>query len=48
MDVIPDLTPILVYTDDMAVIAASLVAVANCIDDAVKGKAKEKVDELFD
>jgi hypothetical protein len=31
----------------MAVIAAALVAVADCIDDAVKGKAKEKVDELL-
>lgn len=48
IDIIPDLTPILGYTDDMAVIAAALVAVANCIDDAVKGKAKEKVDEFFD
>lgn len=48
IDIIPDLTPILGYTDDMAVIAAALVAVAGCIDDAVKGKAKEKVDELFD
>ena len=48
IDIIHDLTPILGYTDDMAVIAAALVAVAGCIDDAVKGKAKEKVDELFD
>ncbi|HAS0803504.1 TPA: DUF1232 domain-containing protein [Enterobacter roggenkampii] len=48
IDIIPDLTPILGYTDDMAVIAAALVAVAGCIDDAVKGKAKGKADELFD
>lgn len=48
IDIIPDLTPVLGYTDDMAVIAAALVAVAGCIDDVVKGRAKEKVDELFD
>ena len=48
IDIIPDLTPILGYTDDMAVIAAALVAVANCIDDTVKGKAKDKVTDLFE
>lgn len=48
IDVIPDLTPILGYSDDMAVIAAALIAVAACIDDVVKIKSKEKVDELFD
>ncbi len=48
IDMIPDLTPILGYTDDMGLIAAALVAVAVCIDDVVKTKAKEKVDELFD
>ncbi len=48
IDIIPDLTPVLGYTDDMAVIAAALVAVAGCIDDAVKGKAKEKANELFE
>ena len=48
IDIIPDLTPLLGYTDDMGLIATALVAVAVCIDDVVKTKAKEKVDELFD
>ncbi|MBM3071566.1 DUF1232 domain-containing protein [Enterobacter sp. RHBSTW-00994] len=48
IDLIPDLTPVLGYTDDMAMIAAALVAVTGCIDDVVKGKAKGKADELFD
>ena len=47
IDIIPDLTPLLGYTDDMGLIATALVAVAVCIDDVVKTKAKEKVDELL-
>ena len=36
------------YTPDMGLIATALVAVSVSIDDVVKTKAKEKVDELFD
>lgn len=48
IDLIPDLTPLLGYTDDIALIAAALVAVAKCIDDDVKAKAAAKVKELFE
>ncbi len=47
IDALPDLTPILGYTDDMGVVGAALVAVASCIDDEVKVKAKEKLKEWF-
>jgi uncharacterized membrane protein YkvA (DUF1232 family) len=47
IDAIPDLTPILDYTDDMGVIALALTSVATCIDKKVKGKAKNKVADLF-
>ncbi|WP_413731120.1 MULTISPECIES: YkvA family protein [unclassified Shewanella] len=48
IDLIPDLTPVLGYTDDLALIASALIAVANCIDDKVKAKAAAKVKDLFD
>ncbi|QFU24190.1 DUF1232 domain-containing protein [Shewanella sp. YLB-09] len=47
IDAIPDLTPVLGYTDDLTVVAAALVAVATCIDKEVRGKAKSKVTEVF-
>lgn len=47
IDAIPDLTPILGYTDDMGIIAAALVAVSSCIDEEVKTKAQNKVKEWF-
>jgi len=46
-DMIPDLTPVLGYTDDMVIIAAALTRVAHCIDDTVKAKAWRKVNEIF-
>lgn len=48
IDLIPDLTPILGYTDDLALIAAALIAVARCIDEEVEAKAAAKVKDLFD
>lgn len=47
IDIIPDLTPIIGYTDDMGVVAAALVAVAKCIDVTVKSKAADKLKEWF-
>lgn len=47
IDAIPDLTPILGYTDDMGVVVAALCAVANCIDEKVKEKSKNKLINLF-
>lgn len=47
IDAIPDLTPVLGYTDDMGVIAAALVAVSMCIDEETKSKAAQKLKEWF-
>jgi len=47
IDAIPDLTPVLGYTDDIAIIAAALISVASCIDETVKEKAWRKVNEIF-
>ncbi|WP_104041893.1 YkvA family protein [Vibrio hyugaensis] len=47
IDAIPDLTPVLGYTDDVALIASALIAVSNYIDDEVKLRAKVKLRELF-
>lgn len=47
IDVIPDLTPVLGYSDDIAMIGAALIKVAGLIDDSVSEKAKNKVKEWF-
>lgn len=45
IDAIPDLTPIVGYTDDLAIIAFGLVAIAAYINDEVRGKARTKVEQ---
>ncbi len=47
IDVIPDLIPVLGYTDDIALIAVALSSVASKIDNTVREKAKNKVKEWF-
>ncbi len=47
IDVIPDLTPILGYTDDIAVMTAALAAVAIKVDTEVRAKATTKLKEWF-
>ena len=47
IDFIPDLTPVLGFTDDIGLIAAAIAGVASCIDEKVKGQAKDKVVELI-
>lgn len=47
IDAIPDLTPLLGYTDDIGMIGAALVAVGSCIDDGVKHQAKDRVGRLL-
>jgi uncharacterized membrane protein YkvA (DUF1232 family) len=42
IDGIPDLTPILGYTDDISVMAAAIATVANYITPEIKHKAQEK------
>jgi len=47
IDAIPDLTPILGYTDDLGVLAAAMVTVARYIDDDVKRRAHRKLAGWF-
>lgn len=47
IDAVPDLTPILGYTDDVAVMIAAIGALAAHITPEIKEKAKEKSDKLF-
>ncbi|ROS01717.1 uncharacterized membrane protein YkvA (DUF1232 family) [Sinobacterium caligoides] len=47
LDAIPDLTPLLGYTDDMGLIAAAITAVALCIDDTVKSRASQRLQQWF-
>ncbi len=47
IDIIPDFIPVTGYTDDVAVIAAALGIVTMYIDDDVKRKADQKLEEWF-
>jgi len=48
IDLIPDVTPVVGYTDDAAVLIASVAVVASCIDKEVKAKANQKLKDWFD
>ncbi|NJB84840.1 uncharacterized membrane protein YkvA (DUF1232 family) [Lewinella marina] len=45
LDAIPDLTPILGYTDDISVLAAGLATVAAYVNDDVRQRAKDKLGQ---
>jgi uncharacterized membrane protein YkvA (DUF1232 family) len=47
IDGIPDLTPILGYTDDISVMAAAIATVANYITPEIKKKAEEKTISIL-
>jgi Uncharacterized conserved protein len=47
LDAIPDVTPIVGYSDDLGALALALVAVSMFIDDEVKQNAKAKLREWF-
>ncbi|PPK85949.1 uncharacterized membrane protein YkvA (DUF1232 family) [Neolewinella xylanilytica] len=47
LDAVPDLTPVLGYTDDFAVLAAGLATVAAYVDSEVKQKARSKLAAWF-
>ncbi len=47
LDAIPDLTPLLGYTDDLAALAAALAMVSLYVDDAVKARAAKKLEVWF-
>ena len=47
IDLIPDLTPFIGYTDDLGVLGIGLVAIASYINDSVKLQAKTKLKVWF-
>lgn len=47
IDGIPDLTPVLGYTDDITVMAAAVATLAAHITPEVKQKAKDKTDTIL-
>ncbi len=48
IDVIPDITPLLGFSDDLGILVAALAAVSSQIKDEYKGMAKDKLREWFD
>lgn len=48
LDFIPDLTPVLGFTDDLGVLLTGLVTIASYINDDVRIKAMAKMDTWFD
>jgi uncharacterized membrane protein YkvA (DUF1232 family) len=47
IDAIPDMTPLLGYTDDLGVLAFGLVAVASYVDEEVREKARGEMGRWF-
>lgn len=47
IDAIPDVTPIIGYTDDFGVLLVALAVVSVYIDEEVKNKAKNKLESWF-
>ena len=46
-DAVPDLTPLLGFTDDLGVLSFGLVTIACYIDNAVREKAKFRLHKFF-
>ncbi|MBT8221499.1 MAG: DUF1232 domain-containing protein [Bacteroidia bacterium] len=47
IDFIPDLTPIIGYTDDIGVLSFGLVAIACFVNDEVKSKSRTQMSKWF-
>jgi len=47
IDAIPDITPIIGFSDDLGVLTAAIATVAMYITDEAKEKAKNKLEEWF-
>lgn len=47
LDAIPDLTPLIGYSDDLGVLAAALAAVSMYLTDEVKQQARQKLTAWF-
>jgi len=48
IDVIPDITPLVGFSDDLGILVAALAAVSSQIKDEYKEMAKDKMREWFD
>ena len=48
IDAIPDMIPVVGYSDDLGALASAVTAVAMFIDDDVKEKADKKMADWFD
>ncbi|MCG9757025.1 DUF1232 domain-containing protein [Shewanella insulae] len=48
LDAIPDLTPVVGFSDDLGALAAALAMVSMYVDDSVKRQAAEKCSAWFD
>ena len=46
-DLLPDLTPIIGYTDDLGVLSFGLVTIAAYVNDEVRIKARQKLQNWF-
>lgn len=47
IDVLPDLTPLIGYTDDIGVLSFGLVTIACYVNDEVKANARQQLDKWF-
>jgi uncharacterized membrane protein YkvA (DUF1232 family) len=47
IDAVPDLTPIVGYTDDLAVMTAAIAAVARSVTPAIRAEAARRAQRLF-
>ena len=47
IDAIPDLTPMLGYSDDLGVLVLAIATVSTYVNDNVRLKAKDKIAEWF-
>ncbi|USG65499.1 YkvA family protein [Brevibacillus ruminantium] len=47
LDIVPDVTPVVGYGDDLTTLIGALVMVAVYIDEEVKGKARSKLTDWF-
>lgn len=47
IDAIPDISPIIGYTDDVGVLGFGLVTIAAYVNDEVRGKARKRLQKWF-
>lgn len=47
LDAVPDITPVLGYSDDLGVLVSALLTVAMYVNDEVKQQAREKMHTWF-